>query len=58
MYVRSNITKIDEEDTEDRPGFHGWEYDETQMTIPEYILQQQNTITNLGQQVTNLIIGG
>lgn len=36
VYVRTNIVRIDEEDTEDKPGFHGWEYDEIEMSIPEY----------------------
>jgi len=36
VYIRTNIVRIDEEGTEDNPGFHGWEYDEIEMTIPEY----------------------
>lgn len=36
VYIRTNIVRIDEEDTEDKPGFHGWEYDEIEMSIPEY----------------------
>ena len=34
VYVRSNVTRIDE-DTEE--GFHGWEYNETQIAKDEYI---------------------
>lgn len=33
VYIRTNIIRIDE-DVED--GFHGWEYDEIEMTIAEY----------------------
>lgn len=36
VYIRSNIVRIDEPDTEEMDGFHGWEYDEIEMTIPEY----------------------
>lgn len=36
VYIRTNIVRIDEEDTGDNLGFHGWEYDEIEMTIPEY----------------------
>ena len=36
VYIRSNIVRIDEPDTEEMQGFHGWEYDEVEMTIPEY----------------------
>jgi hypothetical protein len=36
VYIRTNIVRIDEEGTEDNPGFHGWEYNEVEMTIPEY----------------------
>ena len=36
VYIRTNITRIDEDGTVDNPGFHGWEYDEIEMSIPEY----------------------
>jgi formylmethanofuran dehydrogenase subunit E len=36
VYIRTNITRIDEEGTEENPGFHGWEYDEIEMPIAEY----------------------
>lgn len=36
VYARANIHRIDEEDTEDQPGFHGWEYDEAILTREEY----------------------
>lgn len=33
VYIRTNIVRIDEEGED---GFHGWEYDEIDMTIAEY----------------------
>ena len=36
VYARANIRRIDEEDTEDQPGFHGWEYDEAILTREEF----------------------
>lgn len=36
VYIRTNIVRIDEEGTDENPGFHGWEYDEIEMSIPEY----------------------
>ncbi len=36
VYERKNIRRIDEPDTEEQFGFHGWEYDETQYTIEEW----------------------
>ena len=36
VYIRTNIVRIDEEGTEEEMGFHGWEYDEIEMTPSEY----------------------
>lgn len=36
VYERKNIRRIDEPDIDERRGFHGWEYDETQYTIAEW----------------------
>ena len=33
VYIRTNIVRIDEEGED---GFHGWEYDEIDMTISDY----------------------
>lgn len=33
VYIRTNIIRIDEEGED---GFHGWEYDEIDMTISDY----------------------
>ena len=50
VYIRKNIIKIDESGEE---GFHGWEYDETELPLEKYI----SSIEFLGQQVTNLMLG-
>lgn len=50
VYIHKNIVRIDE-DGED--GFHGWEYDETELPLEEYI----SSIEVLGQQVTDLMLG-
>ena len=36
-YVRTNIVRIDEPDTEDMQGKHCWQYDEETMTLSEYM---------------------
>lgn len=41
IYIRSNVIRIDEEGEE---GFHGWQYDEIQMTKNEYIASLQDSI--------------
>ena len=60
IYSRSNIQKIDEEDTEMSPGFHGWQYDETVYTKDEYIdrLDKQLTDTQLALVEVYELIGG
>lgn len=37
VYLRSNITRVDEQDTEEMPGKHCWVYDEEELTLTEYI---------------------
>lgn len=60
IYVRSNIQRIDEEDTEMNPGFHGWQYDEVVYTKDEYIdrLDRQLTETQLALVEVYELIGG
>ena len=41
VYIRSNITKVEEED------FKGWEYDEEQMPLNKYL----EMVNNLGQEL-------
>lgn len=45
VYVRSNIVAINEDN------FKGWEYDETQYDIREYIELTSDQTQNLGQQL-------
>lgn len=47
VYIRTNVKRIEEDADE---GFHGWEYDEVQYTLQEYI----RGINDLGQYVTDL----
>lgn len=49
VYIRKNIVKIDEDGEE---GFHGWEYDETVLSLEQYL----SAIETIGQQVTNLML--
>lgn len=58
VYERKNIQRIDEPDTEERRGFHGWEYDETQYTIAEW--HKQDSIKNklAIAELVALIAGG
>lgn len=60
IYVRSNIQKVDEKDTEMNPGFHGWQYNETVYTKDEYIdrLDKQLTDTQLALVQVYELIGG
>lgn len=47
VYIRSNIVRVDEEDTEESTGFHGWEYNEIEMPITEYQEYLRGKITQL-----------
>ncbi len=53
VYIRTNIVRIDEEDTEDKPGFHGWEYDEIEMSIPEYQEMIKTEVDDLREEDLN-----
>ena len=46
VYIRKNIVRIDEKD------FHGWEYDETEIPLEQYL----SAIEVIGQQITNLML--
>lgn len=52
VYIRSNITKVEEED------FKGWEYDEERMPLNKYI-EQVNVLGQLltEREVENLMLG-
>lgn len=47
VYIRTNVKRVDEV-TDD--GFHGWEYDEIQYTLLEYL----ENVNELGQHLTDL----
>ena len=49
VYIHKNIVRIDEDGEE---GFHGWEYDETVLSVEQYL----SAIETIGQQVTNLML--
>lgn len=53
VYIRTNIVRIDEEGTDENPGFHGWEYDEIEMTIPEYQAMVKGDVEKLKEQDLN-----
>lgn len=47
VLIRTNVVRIDEPDTELNPGFHGWEYDEVELTISEYQALQKEQVESL-----------
>lgn len=51
-YIRTNIVRIDEPDTEDMPGKHCWRFDEETMTLSEYINRLETKQTE--QDANNL----
>ncbi len=58
VYERKNIRRVDEPDTEEKRGFHGWEYDETQYPIAEWY-KQDGIKTKLAiAELAALITGG
>ena len=60
VYVRTNVQRIDEQDTETEAGFHGWQYDETVYTKDEYInyLESQVIDTQIALTEVYELIGG
>lgn len=44
VYERKNIKRVEEADTDERRGFSGWEYEETQYTIAEWY--QKDSLDN------------
>lgn len=53
VFVASDITPISEPDTEDQPGFTGYEFDLTEYEKDEYIKLQAERNASLEQQVTD-----
>ncbi len=53
VYIRTNIVRIEEEGTEEEPGFVGWEYDELTLTIPEYQEMIKSEVDDLREEDLN-----
>lgn len=58
VYERKNIRRIDEPDTDERRGFHGWEYDETQYTYAEWYKQDSMKNKLAIAELAELLAGG
>lgn len=43
-YIRTNIVRIDEPDTEEMPGKHCWQYDEEVLTLSEYMTRLEGEL--------------
>ena len=57
VYIRSNVKRIDEPDTDQEVGFHGWEYDEEQYTHIEYTLKVQDELNANNKSVLTAMVG-
>lgn len=53
VFVASNITLVNEPDTEDQPGFTGYEFDLVEYDKDEYIKLQAEHNAALEQQMTD-----
>lgn len=53
VFVTSNITPVNEPDTEDQPGFTGYEFDLVEYDKDEYIKLQAEHNAALEQQMTD-----
>lgn len=58
VYERKNIRRVDEDDTEEKKGFHGWEYDETKYTYAEWYKQDSIKNKLAIAELAGLIAGG
>lgn len=58
VYERKNIRRVDEDDTEESPGFHGWEYEETQYTYAEWYKQDSIKNKLAIAELAELLAGG
>ncbi|MCM1232829.1 MAG: hypothetical protein NC184_05740 [Roseburia sp.] len=58
VYERKNIRRVDETDTDERRGFHGWEYDEEQYDITEWYKQDSIKNKLAIAELAELIAGG
>ena len=55
VYIRSNVVRIDEDGEE---GFHGWQYNEVQMSKDEYIEKIAKEKDALQETVDVLVLSG
>lgn len=53
VFVASNIVPVDEPDTVDQPGFHGFEFDLKEYSKDEYIQIQAEKNAALEVEMTN-----
>lgn len=58
VYERSNIRRVDEDNTDEKKGFHGWEYEETQYTYSEWYKQDSTKNKLAIAELAELIAGG
>lgn len=58
VYERSNIRRVDEDNTDEKKGFHGWEYEETQYTYSEWYKQDSMKNKLAIAELAELIAGG
>lgn len=58
VYERKNIRRVDEDDTDERKGYHGWEYDETQYTYAEWYKQDSMKNKLAIAELAELLAGG
>lgn len=50
VYIRKNIVRVERQEEENV--FSGWEYDETQMPLEDYL----QAVEGMGQQLTALML--
>lgn len=58
VYERKNIRRIDEADTDERRGFHGWEYEETQYTLADWYKKDSINNKLAIAELAEIIAGG
>lgn len=57
VFVASNITKVEEEETDGQPGFSGYEFDLTEYEKNEYIKIQAEKNASLEDELTETQLG-
>lgn len=56
-YIRTNITRIDEPDTEEMPGKHCWQYDEEVLTLSEYMTHLEDELAQQKEANITTMVG-